>query len=125
MIPAFAVTALIATMMLLAAGPGSGWTVLVNFLAFFGAGIAEPLRYGWRIVALLSVIGFLIGAGAIPSLRSHAFSGLAVLGTLCVAFCFFAAFQQDIHNVFNALIVLSPSLVGIAACVWFAIKFKT
>ncbi len=124
MLPAFAVTAFIVTIMLVAAGPREGWSVLINFFAFFGAGIVEPLRYGWRIVALLLTLGFVLTAGAIPALRGHAFTGLAVLGGLCVGFCFIAAAKQDMANVFNALLVLSPSLIGIAACVWFALKFK-
>ena len=123
-VPAFALTALVGTIMLLATGPKQGWSVLLNCLAFFGAGVAEPLRYGWRIAALLGTLGFLLGAGAIPGLRVHAFHGLAVLATLCVTFCFYAAARQDAQNVLNALIVLWPSLFGIGACLWFATKFK-
>ena len=125
MLPAFALTALIVAMMLFAAGPRDGWTVVINFIAFFGAGIESPARYGWRIALLLGTMGMFIGAGAIPGLRNYAFHGLALLATLCVAFCFYAASQEDIHNVFNALLVLSPSLVGIVACLWFATKFKS
>lgn len=124
-IPAFALTALIGVMTLIGAGPKNGWSVLFNGLAFFGAGIAEPLQYGWRIVVLLGAIGFIVGAGAIPGLRTHAFNGLALVATLCVAFCFYAASKEDVYNVLNALLVLSPSLIGIAACLWFALKFKT
>ena len=122
--PAFAVTALVIILILIGAGPKEGWSVLFNGLAFIGAGIVEPLRYGWRIVALLGAIGFLLGAGAIPGLRVHAFYGLAFLATLCVVFCFYMASTQDAYNVLNALIVLSPSLLGIGACLWFATKFK-
>ena len=50
---------------------------------------------------------------------------LALLATVCVAFCFFAASQVDRYNVFNAMLILSPSLIGIVACLWFAIKFKS
>ena len=124
MVPAFALTALIVAMKLFAAGPRDGWTVVINFLAFFGAGIENPVRYGWRIVGFLGTIVMFIGAGAIPGLRNYAFHGLALLATLCVVFCFYAASQQDVHNVLNAFLVLSPSLVGIAACLWFATKFK-
>ena len=56
--------------------------MMVKILAFFVAGIAEPLRYGWRIVAA----------------------------------------RQGPHETINALIVLSPSFVGITAGVWFATK---
>ena len=125
MIPAFALTALVATIVLLAAGPRDGWAVTIDFLAFFGSGIAEPLKYGWRIVALLAVIGFVLVAGAIPALRTLAFHGLALMATLCAAFCLFEAAKQDGYNVFNALLILSPSFIGIAACLWFAVKFKT
>ena len=123
-VPAFALTAFAITIMLLAAGPKDGWSMLFNGLAFFGAGIGEPLRYGWRIIALLAVIAFVLAAGAIPGVRAYAFHGLAVIASLCVVFCLYAAAQQDAQNVFNALLVLSPSLLGIAACFWFAVKFK-
>ena len=124
MLPAFALTAFIVTIMLLAAGPSKGWSILFSILAYFGAGIADPLRYGWRIAAFFGVLGFLLGAGAIPALRVHAFHGLATLAALCVVFCLYAASTEDRYNVFNALLVLSPSLVGIAACFWCAAKFK-
>jgi hypothetical protein len=125
MLPAFCLTALVAAILLLAAGPKDGWSVIFNGLAFFGAGIVEPFRYGWRIVALLAVIGFLLSAGAIPALRTLSFHGLAILGTLCAVFCLYHASQQDRYNVVNALIVLAPSFAGISACLWFAFKFKT
>jgi hypothetical protein len=125
MVPAFGLTAFIITILLLAAGPKEGWSVLFNGLAFFGAGLVEPLRYGWRIVALLAVIGLFLGAGAIPALRTLSFQALALMGTLCAVFCLYQAAQQDGYNVINALIVLSPSLAGIGACIWFALKFRT
>jgi len=125
MMPAFGLTAFVTAFLLIAAGPKEGWTTLIKGLAFFGAGIVEPLRYGWRIVALLAVIGFLVSAGAIPSLRTLSFQGLALLGILCAGFCLYVAAQQDGYNVINALIVLSPSLASIAACVWCSIRFKT
>src|SRR5947209_5225785 len=87
MIPAFALTALIVTMMLVAAGPKDGWSVLVNSVAFFGAGLVEPLRYGWRLGALLAGIVLVIGAGAIPGLRDYAFYLLALVAAACAAFC--------------------------------------
>ena len=124
MLPAFALTAFIVAIMLLAAGPSKGWWILLSIPAFFGAGIVDPLRYGWRIAAFFAVLALLLGAGAIPALRVYAFQGLALLATLCVAFCVYAASTQDMYNVFNALLVLSPSLAGIAACLWFAAKFK-
>ena len=123
MVPAFALTAVIGAILLLAAGPKDGWSVLINLFAFFGAGIAEPLRYGWRILALLATIGLFLTAGAIPQLRVIAFYGLGVLGTLCVAFCLFAAIRQGPHEALNVVIVLTPSFAGIVACVWFASKF--
>ena len=123
MLPAFGLTLLIGFMLLVAAGPKDGWSVIVQGFAFFGAGIVEPLRYGWRIVALLAAVAFFLGAGAIPSLRTLAFYGLGVIGTLCVAFCIFAASREGRPETFNALLVLSPSFAGIAACVWFATKF--
>ena len=103
----------------------TGWPLTFVILAFFGAGIAEPIRYGWRIVALIAVMGFLLCAGVIPALRTHAFHGLALLATMCAAFCLFEASKVDRYNVINALIVLTPSFLGIVACLWFAIKFKT
>jgi hypothetical protein len=117
MVPAFALTAIIGAILLLAAGPKDGWSVLINLFAFFGAGIAEPLRYGWRILALMATIGLFLTAGVI------AFYGLGVLGMLCVAFCLFAAIRQGPHETLNVVIVLTPSFAGIVACVWFASKF--
>ena len=70
--------------------------MIVNAFAFFGAGLVEPLKYGWRIVALLVVIGFFLSAGAIPALRTLSFYGLAALATVCAVFCLYAASQQDI-----------------------------
>jgi hypothetical protein len=123
MIPAFALSAIVIAMMLLAAGPKDGWSVIINSFAFFGAGIAEPFRYGWRIVALLMAIGFFLGAGAIPQLRTAAFYGLGVIGSVCVAFCLYAAIQQGSAETFNAIFVLTPSIAGVVACAWFAAKF--
>src|SRR5947207_3745915 len=87
MIPAFVLTAIVTVLLLFTAGPKEGWSVLINSFAFFGAGIAEPLHYGWRILALLATIVLFLSAGAIPQLRTLAFYGLGVLGTLFVAFC--------------------------------------
>jgi len=123
MIPAFALTALIVVMMLLGAGPRDGWSVIIDFFAFFGAGIAEPLRYGWRILALLAAIAFFLTAGAIPQLRTLAFWGLGVMGSVCAAFCLYAAIRQGPNETLNAVLVLVPSFGGIAACAWFAAKF--
>lgn len=125
LIPAFGLAVFVAMLLLLAAGPRDGWSVIVNGLAYFGAGIAEPLRYGWRILALLAVIGLFLSAGAIAPLHIPAFYVLAALGTLCAVFCLYAAAQEDRYNVVNALIVLSPSFIGIAGCLWFAAKFRT
>ena len=124
-IPAFAVTAFITVILLLAAGPKDGWSVLLNAISFFGAGLVEPLRYGWRPALLLIAIVFMLGAGAIPVVRGYAFYGLATVVSLCVAFCFYIALKQDVYNVIDASLVLSPSLIGIAVCFWFAAKFKT
>ncbi len=124
-LPALAAAAFVGAISLLAAGPKNGWSVIIGILAFFGAGLSEPLRYGWRIIAFIAATGFFLGAGAIPSIRIPAFYGLATLATLCIAYTLFAASQQDRYNVINALIITSPSIVGIVACLWFAIKFKT
>jgi hypothetical protein len=124
MIPAFALAALVGAMLLLAAGPKDGWSVIINLFAFFGAGIAEPLRYGWRIVVLLTAVGLFLTAGAFPQLRSLAFYGLGVLGALCMAFSLFAATQQGPHETLNALLVLLPSFAGLVACAWFGSKFR-
>ena len=127
MLPVFGLTALIATMLLVAAGPSDAWSVFSNAMtvfAFFGAGLVEPLRYGWRIVALLAFIGLALSAGAIPSLRIPAFYVVALLGTLGVAFCLFFAWREGVQEMLSALLVLSPSIVGIVACVWCANKFK-
>lgn len=124
LIPAFGLAAIVGAILLFAAGPKDGWSVFINILAFFGAGIEDPLRFGWRILAFLAVLGLFLTAGAITSLRIPAFYFLATLGTLCAAFSLYMAAQQDRYNVINALIVLSPSFIGILACLWFAAKFK-
>ncbi|WP_155121252.1 hypothetical protein [Bryobacter aggregatus] len=124
MLPAFGLTLFVSALLLFAAGPRDGWSVLIQVLAFFGAGIEDPLRYGWRILAFFAVLGFVLGAGAIAPLRIPAFYGLAVVGASCALFCLYAAAQQDRYNVINALIVLSPSFVGMAACLWCAAKFR-
>ena len=97
---------------------------MIKILAFFGAGIAEPLRYGWRIIALLAASGLVLSVGAIPQLRTLSFYGLSAAGTLCAAFCLCAAIREGAPETINALIVLSPSFVGITAGVWFAAKFQ-
>ena len=124
MIPAFALTALVAAMLLLASGLKEGLWSLVQIFAFFGAGIAEPLQHGWRIVALLAVTGLILTAGAIPQLRIGAFYALSIAGTLCAAFCLFAASREGTPETINVLIVLAPSFLGIVAGVWFATKFQ-
>lgn len=37
----------------------NGCSVLITIPAFFGAGIAEPLRYGWRILAFVAATAFI------------------------------------------------------------------
>jgi len=123
MLPSFVLSAIIGAVMLVAAGPKDGWSVIINLFAFFGAGIAEPLRYGWRILALLATIAFFLSAGAIPQLRTLAFYGLGTLGSVCIGFCLFEATRQGGPETFNAALVLIPSFAGIAACAWFAAKF--
>ena len=118
MLPAFGLTALVTLM------NGGFFTGIFTFLAWIGAGITEPLRYGWRLIALLAALGFVGGVGAIPSLHVWAFRGLALAGTLCAAICFFAASRQEPHQVWSALLVLSPSIAGILAALWCALKFK-
>ncbi len=125
LIPAFGLAAVIDAILLIAAGPRDGWSVFINILAFFGAGIQDPLRYGWRIVAFLAVFGLFLIAEAITSFRIPAFSFLAIVGTLCAAFSRYMAVQQDCYNGINALIVLSPSFLGIVACLWFAAQFNS
>ena len=124
MLPVFALTAFIVTIMLLAACPSKGWSILFSIPAYFGAGIrrSAPLWLAHR--RFLRRARLPLGAGAIPALRIHVFHGLATLAALCVVFCLYAASTEDRYNVFNALLVLSPSLVGIAACFWCAAKFK-
>lgn len=124
-LPALGLGAIILLLTIIASGPGEGFVGLLKILAFFGEAIDQPLRCGWRIAALLLTVGFFLGAGAIPALRTVAFQGLALLATICIAFCIFEASKIDRYNVINVLIVLSPSFFGIAACVWFAIKFKS
>ena len=123
-LPAIGLSAAVVVMLLIAAGPRDGWSVLLNTLAFFAEGIGDPLRCGWRILGLLAVAGFVVGAGAIPALRTKSFHGLALVATVGIAFVLFEASRVDRYNVINALIVLSPSFAGIVACVWFATKFK-
>ena len=122
MMPAFALTAFAGAMLLV--GSKGGWSSLINGLAFFGEGIVDPLRYGWRVAVLVAAVGLLVGAGIIPGVRDYAFYGLALLATVCVAFCLYAASTVDFQNVMNALIVLTPSLVGIGGCLWLGTKFK-
>ncbi len=124
MVPAFGLTALIATLLILSTGFKEGFGALFQILGYLGAGIAEPLRYGYRIVAFLVVSGFVLTAVAFPQLRTLSFWGLSTAGTLCAAFCLFAASREGTPETINALIVLSPSFVGIAAGVWFATKFQ-
>ena len=50
-LPVLSAAAFVGAITLPAAGSKDGWSVLIKILAFFGAGIAEPLRYGWRILA--------------------------------------------------------------------------
>ena len=121
MIPAFLLTALVALM----SSVSGFFSGVFTFLAWIGAAITEPLRYGWRIAALLAALGFAGGAGAIPPLQVWAFRGLALAGTLCVSFCLHAASRQEPHQVWSALLALSPSIAGILASLWFALKFKT
>lgn len=123
MLPAFLLTAVIIVMLLIAAGPKQGWSVIINIFAFFGAGIAEPLHYGWRVLALLATIGLFLSAGVIPQLRTLAFYGLGILGISCVAFCLYAAVREGSGETFSAALVLLPSYAGIVACAWFATKF--
>ena len=117
MLPAFGLTALIGAML-------RGLSGVTGFLAFIGSGISDPLRYGWHILLLLATIGLLLTAGAIPQLRTLSFYGLALLGTLCAAFCLFAATRQGTPETINALLVLSPSLAGIVTSLWFAAKYQ-
>ena len=124
MAPVLGLTALTCGLLLFAAGPRDGWSVLLNGLAFIGQGVAEPLRYGWRIVAIVAAIGLFFTAGAIPALRVVSFYTLALIGTLGTAFCLFFAWREGPQEALTALFVLSPSLAGILVCLWCANKFK-
>ena len=100
------------------------WRILLDFLAFIGSGIEDPLRNGWHILVVLATLGFVLGAGAIPALRILAFQALALAATISIAYCLSYVIRTEPDAIWSALIVLSPAFAGILASLWYAIKFK-
>jgi len=118
--PALALAAYFGLIGMLASGPRTGWRALFDLFLYFGAGLVEPLRYGWRILGLLSFFGIVLIAGAIPALRSGAFAALAVAGIAAVAYCL--AVGKD--DALNVAIFVCPSIAGVALSIFFFIKLR-
>lgn len=92
---------------------------------FFLPGLADPAREGWRIAVWLAVVATVLGIGAIKPLKTVVFWGLGVLGTVGIAATLSAASRDGLEGLIVATLVLLPSIAGVAACMWFTVKYES
>ncbi len=97
---------------------------VLNILFFFLPGLADPAQEGWRIGVWLAAVAILLGIGAIRALKTLVFWGLGIIGTVGIAVCLFAASRSGLGEAFAAALMLSPSIAGVAACMWFTVKYE-
>lgn len=102
---------------------GALWQV-VEILFFFLPGLADPAREGWRILVWVAAVAFLLGIGAVRPLKTLPFWGLGVAGTAGIAACVYVASRGGWQEGVAAALWLSPSIAGVAASMWFTVKYE-
>jgi len=122
--PAVALGAMSLLLGIKGAGFFSAIFTVVEVFFLFLPGLSDPAQEGWRVLVWLAGVAAVLGLGAIKALKSLVFWGLGVLGTAGIATTLFAASSEGLEGLLMATLFLLPSIAGVAACMWFTVKFE-